>query len=99
MCLVASISSHRIDSMQSKVKEDLNLERELKLINKAPVKSIHVFHALLICHNMILLLNLILLHGLIIFLLFNYGLHRQNRDTFLIALILKSNRPLTILYL
>jgi len=99
MCLVASISSHRIDSMQSKVKEDLNLEKELKLINKTPVKSIHVFHTLLICHNMILLLNLILVHGLIIFPLFNCGFYRQNMDTFLIALILISNQPLTILYL
>lgn len=48
--LVAGITGHRIDSMRSKVKEDLDIERELKLINKAPIKSIHVFHTLLICH-------------------------------------------------
>ncbi|XP_024640737.2 uncharacterized protein [Medicago truncatula] len=39
--LVAGITGHRIDSMRSKVKEDLDIERELKLINKAPIKSIH----------------------------------------------------------
>jgi len=41
---VANITGHQIDSMQSIVKEDLDIEGELKLINKAPVKSIHVFH-------------------------------------------------------
>jgi len=53
--LVASITSHQIDSMRSKVKEDFNIERELKLINKAPMKSIHVFHALHICHYYMIL--------------------------------------------
>ncbi|WJX63971.1 hypothetical protein P8452_48800 [Trifolium repens] len=41
MYLIASITGHRIDSMQSSMKEDLDIERELKLINKTPVKSIH----------------------------------------------------------
>jgi hypothetical protein len=49
MHLVANITGHRTDSMQSKVKEDFDIERELKLINKSPVKSIQVFHTLLIC--------------------------------------------------
>ncbi|KAK2376923.1 hypothetical protein QL285_077665 [Trifolium repens] len=40
MYLVANITGHRTDSMQSKVKEDFDIERELKLINKSPVKSI-----------------------------------------------------------
>jgi len=52
--LVASISGHQIDSMQNKVKEDLDTERELKLMNNAPLKSIHVFYTLLICHYVIL---------------------------------------------
>ncbi|CAJ2653096.1 unnamed protein product [Trifolium pratense] len=41
MYLVACITGHRIDSMQNSVKENLDIERELKLINKTPVKSIH----------------------------------------------------------
>jgi hypothetical protein len=48
MYLIASITGNRIDSMQSSMKEDLDIERELKLINKTPVKSIHVFHTHLI---------------------------------------------------
>jgi hypothetical protein len=48
MYLIASITGHRIDSMQSSMKEDLDIERELKLINKTPVKSIQVFHTHLI---------------------------------------------------
>ncbi|KAK2430757.1 hypothetical protein QL285_029062 [Trifolium repens] len=40
MYLVASITGNRTDSIQSKVKEDFDIERELKLLNKSPVKSI-----------------------------------------------------------
>jgi len=58
MYLVANITGHQIDSMQTIVKEDLDIERQLKLINKTPVKSIHVFHNLLICHYMILFVDL-----------------------------------------
>jgi len=50
MYLMANTTGHQIDSIQSIVKDDLDIEEELKLINKAPVKSIHVFHNLLICH-------------------------------------------------
>lgn len=38
MFLVANITAHQI------VKENLDIEKELELINKAPVKSIHVSH-------------------------------------------------------
>jgi hypothetical protein len=100
MYLVASITGHRTYSMQSKIKEkDFDIERALKLINKSPVKSIQVFQTLLTCHYMILFVELDLtIHGLIIFLLFDYGF-RQNLDILLIALILINNRLLIILYL
>ncbi|CAJ2664050.1 unnamed protein product [Trifolium pratense] len=39
LCLV-TITSHRVDGSQSTVKENLELERQLKLINKLPIKSI-----------------------------------------------------------
>ncbi|XP_058746492.1 protein neprosin-like, partial [Vicia villosa] len=41
MGLAASINGHKFDTMQSKLKEDLEIDKELKLINKTPVKSIH----------------------------------------------------------
>jgi hypothetical protein len=41
LCLV-TIASHGVDGSHSTFKEDLELERQLKLINKPPIKSIHV---------------------------------------------------------
>jgi len=40
---VAISTSYAVDGFYSMSKEDLELERELKLINKSPIKSIHVF--------------------------------------------------------
>ncbi|KAK2453589.1 hypothetical protein QL285_001255 [Trifolium repens] len=40
LCLL-TITSHRVDGSHSTLKEDLELERQLKLINKPPIKSIH----------------------------------------------------------
>ncbi|KAK2453582.1 hypothetical protein QL285_001250 [Trifolium repens] len=40
LCLV-TIASHGVDGSHSTFKEDLELERQLKLINKPPIKSIH----------------------------------------------------------
>ncbi|CAJ2674282.1 unnamed protein product [Trifolium pratense] len=40
LCLV-TITSHRVDGSHTKVNEDLEVERQLKLINKSPIKSIH----------------------------------------------------------
>ncbi|KAK2399697.1 hypothetical protein QL285_049483 [Trifolium repens] len=40
LCLL-TITSHRVDGSHSTLKEDLELERQLKLINKLPIKSIH----------------------------------------------------------
>ncbi|KAL5100673.1 hypothetical protein RYX36_005000 [Vicia faba] len=41
MCLVATITGHRDHGMQSVLKEDLELERQLNILNKPPIKSIH----------------------------------------------------------
>ncbi|CAL5189962.1 unnamed protein product [Lathyrus oleraceus] len=41
MCLVAGITGRIFDTMQSTLMEDLEIEKELKLINKAPVKTIY----------------------------------------------------------
>ena len=43
MCLVTIITGHRDHGMQSGLKEDLELERQLNILNKPPIKSIHVF--------------------------------------------------------
>ncbi|KAI5434755.1 hypothetical protein KIW84_021538, partial [Lathyrus oleraceus] len=40
-CLVVCISGHQFDRMQSTLIEDMEIEKELKLINKVPIKSIH----------------------------------------------------------
>ncbi|TKY56704.1 hypothetical protein E2542_SST21150 [Spatholobus suberectus] len=40
LCLVTNSISHSIDGIQN-IKEDLELERQLKLVNKHPIKSIH----------------------------------------------------------
>jgi hypothetical protein len=41
--LVTSTTVYTVDSLQRISKDDLELERQLSLINKSPVKSIHVF--------------------------------------------------------
>ncbi|KAL5100676.1 hypothetical protein RYX36_005003 [Vicia faba] len=41
MCLVTIITGHRDHGMQSGLKEDLELERQLNILNKPPIKSIH----------------------------------------------------------
>ncbi|XP_058766089.1 protein neprosin-like [Vicia villosa] len=41
MCSVSFVTSHQFDNKQNTLKEDLEIERELKLLNKAPVKSIY----------------------------------------------------------
>lgn len=46
MCLLAVISGQRFDSMQNTLKKDSEIEKELKVINKTPVKSIYVFCSL-----------------------------------------------------
>lgn len=42
LCLVTN-TSHRVDGIQTTPKEELELEKQLKLINKDPITSIHVF--------------------------------------------------------
>ncbi|XP_057437943.1 uncharacterized protein LOC130730072 [Lotus japonicus] len=39
-CLVTRSASQRVDGMHNKLQEDFELERQLKIINKPPVKSI-----------------------------------------------------------
>ncbi|CAI8587488.1 unnamed protein product [Vicia faba] len=41
MCLVTIITGHRDHGMHSGLKEDLELERQLNILNKPPIKSIH----------------------------------------------------------
>ncbi|KAK7320933.1 hypothetical protein VNO77_30895 [Canavalia gladiata] len=41
LCLVTCIASHRIDGAHNTLKENLELEGQLKLIKKPPVNSIH----------------------------------------------------------
>nr|KYP73056.1 hypothetical protein KK1_005665 [Cajanus cajan] len=41
LCLVATGASHLVHGIQNTHKEDQELERQLKLLNKPPVKSIH----------------------------------------------------------
>lgn len=36
--------NEKIDGMHSTLNQDLESERQLKLINKSPIKSIHVLH-------------------------------------------------------
>ncbi|CAJ1970840.1 unnamed protein product [Sphenostylis stenocarpa] len=51
--LVNSHANRRVHGIQNNLKEDLELERQLKIINKPPIKTIHVFHNLLIFHHML----------------------------------------------
>jgi len=43
LCLVTGSMDHTVDGMHIKLKEDLELEKQLNVINKSPIKSIHVF--------------------------------------------------------
>ena len=63
MCLVAGITGRIFDTMQSTLMEDLEIEKELKLINKAHVKTIYVFLSLFL-FDMSFLLNYIFYHNL-----------------------------------
>ncbi|CAK8538009.1 unnamed protein product [Lathyrus sativus] len=40
-CLVVCITSHQIDRMHNTLVDDMEIERQLKVINKVPIKSIH----------------------------------------------------------
>lgn len=53
MSLVASSTGHTIDDPQSMLREDLELERRLNLINKPPIKSIEVLTHILIIGSLI----------------------------------------------
>ncbi|KAK7320931.1 hypothetical protein VNO77_30890 [Canavalia gladiata] len=61
LCLVICSASHRIDGAQNRLKENLELEEQPKLIKKPPVKSIHVFHTLLFYYGMFPLVELSLI--------------------------------------
>jgi len=50
LCLVNSHDSHRVHGIQHTLEEDLELERQLQLINKSPLKSIHVLYIFIIFH-------------------------------------------------
>ncbi|KHN13667.1 hypothetical protein glysoja_039244 [Glycine soja] len=41
MCLVTSGARHKVHGTQNVLQEDLELERQLELLNKPPIKSIH----------------------------------------------------------
>jgi len=43
MCLLTSSTSLAIGETHSTLKDDLEFERQLNLINKSAIKSIHVF--------------------------------------------------------
>ena len=50
MCLVTSGARHKVHGTQNVLQEDLELERQLELLNKPPIKSIHVLYILFIYH-------------------------------------------------
>jgi len=47
LCLVNSHDNNGVHGIQHTLQEDLELERQLQLINKSPVKSVHVFYILI----------------------------------------------------
>ena len=53
MCLVTSGARHKVHGTQNVLQEDLELERQLELLNKPPIKSIHVFYILFIYHHIL----------------------------------------------
>jgi len=63
--LWSSHVSYKVDGDSYIVKEDLEFEKQFELINKPPIKSIHVCLNFLIFHDMFPLVD-ITLHGLII---------------------------------
>ena len=48
LCLVTSGARHKVHGTQNAQQEDLELERQLELLNKPPIKTIHVFYILYI---------------------------------------------------
>ncbi|WJX55713.1 hypothetical protein P8452_41449 [Trifolium repens] len=48
LCLVTSSTAHTVDDMHSMLKEDLELERQLNLINKSSIKSIQTMSGYII---------------------------------------------------
>jgi len=68
LCLVNCHDNHAVHGIQHTLQEDLELERQLQLINKTPVKSVHVFYILIfLLLYTLFLLDLILVCFLIIF--------------------------------
>jgi hypothetical protein len=55
LCLVSISTGHTFDAMHNPLTEDLELERQINLINKPPIKTIHVWITynsfLLICEH------------------------------------------------
>ena len=96
--LLNTHATYKVDENPSILKGDLELERKLELINKPPIKSIHVCLNFMIFHDMLPLVD-ITLHRLIIsFVLLYFESDRQRSDTLLIALTFWNNHHLTILY-
>src|ERR1044072_269701 len=91
-CLVTSSTSQIADGMKSISQEYLDLERQLKLINKPPIKSIEVYHALHICCICFFLIYLISLHGLINYFS-NFGLIQQTKFGYIVDCIDINKQP------
>ena len=66
--LLSSHVSLKVDGIQTTLKEDLDLERQLELVNKPPTKSIHVCLNFVMFYHTLSLVD-ITLHGLIILFL------------------------------
>jgi hypothetical protein len=64
--LVTSTTVYTVDSLQRISKDDLELERQLSLINKSPVKSINVFSThILIISSLINLIFIIIFNEIL----------------------------------
>jgi len=51
LCLLSSHVSLNVDGIQTILKEDLDLDRQLELINKPPMKSIHACLKFVMLHH------------------------------------------------
>ena len=96
--LLNTHATYKVDENPSILKGDLELERKLELINKPPIKSIHVCLNFLIFHDMLPLVDTTLHRLIISFVLLYFESVRQRSDTLLIALTFWNNHHLTILY-
>lgn len=87
LCLVTAYNGQRVDGTRSTLAKGLELERQLKLMNKSPVvKSIQVHHALYIyIYTNISFIFLFSSCDLIILLLLSFDFIRQNLGISLIA--------------